>query len=67
MTEDLSILTQADGIGSATLETFKTAGFDAPEEIGKVEPAELAERVDGVGFKTAVNVLTVLDKKGYRE
>lgn len=67
MTENISILTQANGVGSATLDNFKTAGFDTLEEIGKLEPTELAERVDGVGFTTAVNVLTVLDKNGYRE
>lgn len=66
VTADLSIVTEASGVGSAKISSFEEAGLTSPEDVGDLTIEELSNRVSGVGVKTAANVLRVLDEHGYR-
>lgn len=63
----LEMLTNASGIGPSTLEEFKEAGFESPEEVGSNTPEELSDKVNRVGYSTAISVLKYLEEQGLRD
>lgn len=65
--EELESISNAKGVGPSSLENFEKAGLTDPGEIGKMSAKEIEEKVEGVGYKTAVKILKELEKQGYRQ
>lgn len=65
-TESLDLLLNANGVGSSTLEDIRAAGFTSIEEVGECTPGELSNSITGVGYTTAVDILSYLEDEGHR-
>lgn len=64
---NLDILLNAKGIGPSALEKFKDAGYESIEDVCMESPNDLSDKVNGVGYTTAISVLKYLEKEGYRK
>lgn len=60
-------LDQIDGIGTTTIGNFAGADLNSIEDVARLTPPEIENRVDGIGSTKAQRVFERLESEGYTE